>query len=175
MNPLLSLKDEDIFPKDFLHELKWNEPTERVAVRIIAIDKDGNIALCGTKYKLLPGGGIEEGENLEEAARRECLEEIGCRVEIGKYIGYTDETRDSGKRHQITHCFIAKVIGEKGAPQSLQDDEKGMKVFWYTLDEALEILKEQVKSIPFESYNSCFNVRTHFAFLNFYKENNASR
>lgn len=171
MNPILILKDEDIFPKDFVYKVEWNQPTERVAVRIIAFDKEGNIALCGTRYELLPGGGVDDGETLEEAAARECLEEIGCEVEIGKNIGYIEETRDSGKRHQITHCFIGKVIGEKGTPQSLQEDEKDMKVFWHPLEESLKILEKEIKSIPFESYNSCFNVRTHLAFLNFYKEN----
>lgn len=33
-------------------------------------------------WYLLPGGGMEFGESMHEALQRECLEEIGCRVEI---------------------------------------------------------------------------------------------
>jgi hypothetical protein len=76
-----------------------------------------------------------------------------------------EEYRDNGKRHQVTHCFYAKVLGEKGLPQSEQEDEVGMKVYWYPLPEAIEMVQEQKKTIPFERYNSCFNVRVSEAFL----------
>lgn len=166
MKPIILLTDEDIFPKNFIHKKEWKEFTERVAVKVIVFDNEGKIALCGTKYKLLPGGGVDAGESLEEAGRRECFEEIGCNIQIEKNIGYSEEVRESGKRHQFTHCLVAKIIGEKGEPQSIQEDEKNMKIYWHSLEDTLRILNEQVHSIPFESYNSCFNVRTHLAFLN---------
>ncbi|MES2224043.1 MAG: NUDIX domain-containing protein [Patescibacteria group bacterium] len=166
MKPLISLRDEDIFPKDYIHKLgnDW-QPGERIAVRCIVLDDQDNIALCGTKYKLLPGGGVDEDESLEQAVIRECLEEIGCNVEIIKTIGITEEYRDVIKRHQITHCFVARLVGEKGTPQTTQDDEQDMKVYWHSIDEALEIFDREITSIPFESYNSCFNVRVQYEFL----------
>lgn len=168
MNPLILLTDKDIFPQNFSHsENKW-QPTYRVTVRMIVLDQDGKIALCGTRYKLLPGGGVDAGESLEEAAKREAIEEIGCDVDIENEIGTSEEYRDNGKRHQITHCFVGRVIGEKGLPMTTQEDELGMKVYWYNPKEALEIIEEQIKTIPFESYNSCFNVRVHLAFLREY-------
>ena len=48
-------------------------------------------------YLILPGGGQEHGEALEEALRRECREEIGCEVVVGPirfvrdYIGVRHE------------------------------------------------------------------------------------
>lgn len=170
--PIISIRDSDIFPIGYVHaENEW-QPTERVAVRIIVSDNEGDIALCGTVYELLPGGGVEENESLEQSAVREVLEEVGCRVEIIKEIGVVEEYRDNGKRHQITHCFSARVIGEKGLPQTLQHDERGIKVYWHDLSTALSIMEEQIKSIPFESYNSCFNARIGFAFLKEFQKQN---
>lgn len=165
MKPLIILRDEDIFPKEFVHTLNDWEPGERVAVRCIVLDSKNNIALCGTKYKLLPGGGVDDGETLEVAARRECLEEIGCNVEIIKEIGIAEEFRGVIKRHQITHCFTARLVGEKGNPQSTQEDEQNMKVYWHPLNETIKIFEKQKSTIPFESYNSCFNVRIQRSFL----------
>ena len=34
------------------------------------------------EYYVFPGGGLEEGENLEEGVRREVLEEFGIEVEV---------------------------------------------------------------------------------------------
>ncbi len=166
MEPLIILRDKDIFPPDYKHNLgdDWS-PGERVAVRCIVFDQENNIALCGTRYKLLPGGGVDEGESLEQAAIRECLEEIGCHVEIKNKIGIAEEYRDVIGRHQITHCFVAKVVGERGIPQTTQEDEQNMKVYWHPLDQVIKIFEEQITSISFQSYNSCFNVRVQLKFL----------
>jgi 8-oxo-dGTP diphosphatase len=45
----------------------------REAARAIVYDKDGNIAILNVskqKYHKLPGGGIEEGEDIQSALKR---------------------------------------------------------------------------------------------------------
>ena len=39
----------------------------------------------GRHYNL-PGGGLDPGESLRDGARRECLEEIGCDVTVGRLL-----------------------------------------------------------------------------------------
>ncbi|MDP3956592.1 MAG: NUDIX domain-containing protein, partial [bacterium] len=72
----------------------------RDASRAVVFDADGKVAVLNVSkkgYYKLPGGGIEEGENKEEALRRECIEELGCKIEMGKYLGETVEYREKFK------------------------------------------------------------------------------
>ncbi len=57
---------------------------ERTAVRVILLDPNGRTLLFRNRrkgYWFTPGGGLDEGETLEQAARREVREESG--LEIG--------------------------------------------------------------------------------------------
>jgi hypothetical protein len=89
---------------------------------------------------------------------------MGCTIEIERELGFTKDFREK-RGWQDTHFLIAKVIGEKGTPETTQKDEQGIQAFWYTLPEAIAILEKEVIELPYEAYNSCFNVRTHLAAL----------
>jgi len=60
----------------------------------------------------LPGGYVDYGESLEEAACREALEETGLKVDLlGQFHTYSDPSRDA-RQHNISTVFIAKAEGE---------------------------------------------------------------
>lgn len=68
-------------------------------------DKDG-------QFFLLPGGGQQPGETLAEAVKRECREEVGVEVEVGRlwlireYIGKNHEfAAYDHDVHQIEFMF----------------------------------------------------------------------
>jgi len=60
----------------------------------------------------LPGGYVDYGESLEEAACREALEETGLKIELlGQFHTYSDPSRDV-RQHNISTVFIAKAKGQ---------------------------------------------------------------
>ncbi len=69
----------------------------------------------------LPGGFVDYGETLEEAAAREAQEETGLMVEgLDQFHTYSDPHRDP-RRHTISTVFTAR--GE-GKPRPGDDAEK---------------------------------------------------
>ena len=66
----------------------------------------------------LPGGFVDYGESLEEAAVREAMEETSLNVELISQLGaYSAPDRDP-RQHNITVVFVAKADGQ---PQAADD------------------------------------------------------
>jgi len=118
----------------------------REAGRAVVVDEDKKIALLHVSkenYYKLPGGGIEEGEDKMSALKRECLEEIGCNVEVINEIGSIVEYRKIFNLKQTSYCYLAKVKGQKGMPDFTEKERnKGFEQIWLSYDEALKALIE---------------------------------
>lgn len=67
------------------------------------------------------GGGVEKGENLPDAIKRELKEELGAEVEIICKIGVVSDYYNLIHRHNINNYFLCKVVsfGET----NMTDDE----------------------------------------------------
>jgi len=76
----------------------------------------------------LPGGFVDYGESLEEAAVREALEETSLMVSGLRLLGcYSDPARDP-RQHNISTVFVATAEGTPSAA----DDAANLAIF--TLD-----------------------------------------
>jgi 8-oxo-dGTP diphosphatase len=95
----------------------------------IIIEIDGGIVLIDRKNEplgwALPGGFVDYGETLENAAIREAKEETSLDIRNLKLLGcYSDPSRDL-RHHTITTVYVGE--GE-GTPQAA-DDALGLSVF----------------------------------------------
>jgi len=63
----------------------------------------------------LPGGFVDVGERLEQAARREAREETSLEVQLKALLGcYSDPARDP-RGHTISPVYVAEASGEPHA------------------------------------------------------------
>jgi len=126
-------------------EQEVNAFSIREAARGIVFDSENMIALLYSKkfnYYKLPGGGVEEGEDYETALKRECQEEIGCDVEVLNELGIIIEYRKKYNLKQTSHCYTAKVIGEKGISTLTESErEEEFETVWVPLKEAIQKVK----------------------------------
>jgi len=81
----------------------------------IIIELKGGIVLIKRKNPplawALPGGFVDYGESLEQAAAREALEETGLAVQLVRQLHtYSDPDRDP-RQHTISTVFIATADG----------------------------------------------------------------
>ena len=83
-------------------------------VRVRRDDQFGHATLIETS-----GGGVEPGEELTDAIRRELKEELGVEVEIVQKIGVVSDYYNLIHRHNINHYYLCRAIafGDKHMTQ----------------------------------------------------------
>ena len=119
-------------------------PTRPLLAASCAVFRDGQVLLASRaaapfdKLYTLPGGIVEAGETLAEAALRELLEETGVIAEMVGFTGYTDyvDRDDSGRvrRHFVICSFASRWISGEGTP-----GEELPAMRWMSLTEAAEL------------------------------------
>ena len=129
MSLICKLTDQDIGEEYF----ELENPELRLSSRGIVVREDGKIAVFYKTNKnecKLPGGGIENKENPEEAFKREVLEETGCIVEIIEKLCITEEYKYQTNFKQISNVFIGKVI-EDTIQLNITQKEKDEGAVWF--------------------------------------------
>ena len=93
-----------------------------------------------------PGGGLEFGESIENALKREFLEEAGLLIEVGKFIEFIEFVKRP--LHAIELFFEVKKVD--GDLQLGHDPETGndilKEVKWMDLNEISNLKKIEIHS-----------------------------
>lgn len=130
----------------------------RTAARGIVIN-NGKILLSyetNTDVYMTPGGGLEDGETLEECCVRELREEAGCEVvPLKPFVVIKEYCFDT---LYISNYFICEKTGE--CTQSLTDIEieHGITPVWINIEKAIEIFadypnkREDISSLYLREY-----------------------
>ncbi len=140
----LELVDEEYPNKGFNHT--------RAIARVVILDEEGNVAIhrlyrddafCKQEYYETPGGGVDEGESLQEAAIREAEEETGYRVEIIEQVAEIKDAYNLIGRRNENHYFLAKRKEYVGRHFASKGDTYIQETKWVKLEDAINMMESQ--------------------------------
>jgi len=106
-----------------------------------AIVQDGALLLVrhekeGRGYWMLPGGGVQWGESIDAAVRREMIEETGLEVRTGALLFVKDTIHPEGARHMVHIVLRAEVLGGEVRPSQ---DPRVVETRWVPFSELSSI------------------------------------
>lgn len=85
----------------------------------VAVFQNGRVLLTQREdfeVWCLPGGGVDPGESLAQAAIREVREETGLDVELERFVGMYSRPLWMGKGYHVA-VFVARPVGGELRPQ----------------------------------------------------------
>lgn len=159
MKEVFEISDSDI-GLEIKNEVKYSS---RSAARAVLKKGDKVALLHVSKYNYykLPGGGINNGETIQEALKRELKEEAGCTFKLLNEIITIVERRSHIGLIQTSYCFLAEVT-EEGDPEFTPKEIKnGFKLIWVDFNEAIDLITNNKPS----HYGGRFVVARELKFL----------
>lgn len=112
-------------------------------------------------YEIVAGI-IDQGENAEEAARRECLEETGC--EVKKILPIQGYFPAPGSSESYYELFLGEINGFEGERiMGLENENENILVKSFKIDHVREMLKNK------QIRNGSTLMALQWFFLEYYK------
>lgn len=148
--PELNLELQDTqWPKTYIDH-------DRQIVRAIVVDDEQNFYFVKVQrdddfgkgtFIETSGGGVEAGEDLTTALKRELKEELGANVDILCKIGVVSDYYNLIHRHNINNYFLCKInsFGKKHLTQAEIDDFH-LSTLKLTYNEAVDAYEKQTNA-----------------------------
>lgn len=149
----------------------WSSFSERIGVRAIIVNDLKQVALMHVTnkgYYKLPGGGVDPGETLEDALKRELNEEAGVEsYDVLDEVGEIDEYREEWGKLSKHLCYLVKLTSDLGeSSQTDKEIDHGYKVIWAKdIDDAIA----KVESGEPQEYGQDFERLRELTFLQYTK------
>ncbi len=129
---------------------------DRQIVRAIVVDDEQNFYFVKVQrdddfgkgtFIETSGGGVEAGEDLTTALKRELKEELGANVDILCKIGVVSDYYNLIHRHNINNYFLCKInsFGKKHLTQAEIEDFH-LSTLKLTYDEAVDAYEKQTNA-----------------------------
>jgi 8-oxo-dGTP pyrophosphatase MutT (NUDIX family) len=115
----------------------------RPALGVVPIAEDGRVLLID-HYRVitdrggweLPAGRVDAGESVDEAAKRELLEETGYAAAAWETLGEYHPSNESS--NQVFHLKIARQLTRRSEPM---DRNETMALRWFSVPEIRELVR----------------------------------
>ena len=84
-------------------------------VRVVILDDKNRVLMVCQHHEerdiwMVPGGGIEDGEDTLHAGIRELLEETGLEIEMGPLLWHVEEVSES-RGQRFVNFFMGRLVG----------------------------------------------------------------
>lgn len=126
-----------------------------VAYRMVPGGDPLVLLVTSRKYKgswVFPGGTVEAGESVEEAAQRECAEEAGYQVDLGMRLPAI-EVSNRGTQLRFTF-FLATVAGNAATWET--DRRRG----WYPASNVADMVPNAFRDVAYDAVQQLMQMKS---------------
>jgi len=100
----------------------------KIRIRVAVVIPRGNEILLvrhvkgDRQYWLVPGGGLDWGETIEDCAKREIMEETNLDIKLIKLLFISESVSKEYERHLINLTFLGKILNPDEEIKVLDDE-----------------------------------------------------